>query len=252
MPDQLAHYLFAKRVWEACPELKTRIDPASAAFRVGSFGPDPLFNDFSAAHRRQGFGVHRRPGREALEKLRVPMMENWPAAADYAAGFFLHYALDRLCHPGLKEMDARGDAKHVPTETAYDRVLYLRGGVGMPGKLLPGSDACRVAVQVYEGIAPEQFRRDVRDYWYIRRMLMRGGGTLLSKLPDKLNPAWQGIIPHGTPSAGTIRGIAMLDRLMEASVPVAAEQLLLYFRALDGGLPLDNWTDADFSGRLHK
>ena len=68
MPDQLAHYLFARRVWAACVELRRRIDPASPAFRVGSFGPDPLFNDLSGARRAQGFGAHRRPGREALEK----------------------------------------------------------------------------------------------------------------------------------------------------------------------------------------
>lgn len=252
MPDQLAHYLFAVKVWAVCPELKGRVDPASAAFRLGSFGPDPLFNDLSAARRVQGFQAHRHPGREALEKLRRPVQANMPAAADYAAGFFLHYALDRLCHPALKEMDARNEAKHVPTETAYDRALYLRGSVCMPRRFDAGIEACSVAAQVYEGVSAENFRRAARAYWRLRRMLIFGGGTMLAKLPDKLNPAWEGIIPHGVPSAGTIRGIAMLDGLMEDSVSVAAEQLTRYFSAIDAGLPLDSWTDADFSGTFHE
>ena len=252
MPDQLAHYLFARRAWTACGELHRRIDPASSAFRAGSFGPDPLFNDLSAARRGQGFGAHRSPGRLSLEKLRRPVKENWPAAADYAAGFFLHYALDRLCHPSLKQMDAQGEARHVPTEAAYDRALWLRENRRMPRHILLGGDACRVAVQVYENVTPEQFRRDVNAYWKLRRLLLLGGGTLLSKLPDKLNPAWQGIIPHGTPSAATLRGIAMLDELLESSVDIAAQQLGLFFRAIDHDLPLDGWTDADFAGTMHE
>lgn len=252
MPDQLAHYLFARRVWAASGELKRRIDPASIAFRAGSFGPDPLFNDLSSARRGQGFGAHRSPGRRSLEKLRRPVKEKWPAAADYAAGFFLHYALDRLCHPSLKAMDARGEARHVPTEAAYDRVLWLRENRRMPRHILVGSDACRVAVQLYDGVTPEQFRRDVQAYWKLRRLLLMGGGTLLSKLPDKLNPAWQGIIPHGTPSEATLKGIAMLDELMDSSVEISAYQLESFFRAIDRELPLDGWTDADFAGDMHE
>ena len=252
MPDQLAHYLFARRVLAASGGLRRRIDPASPAFRVGSFGPDPLFNDYSAARRAQGFGAHRSPGRLSLEKLRRPVREGWPAAADYAAGFFLHYALDRLCHPSLKAMDARGEARHVPTEAAYDRALWLRENRRMPRHILPDGDACRVAAQMYEGVAPQQFRRDVQAYWKLRRLLLMGGGTLLSKLPDKLNPAWQGIIPHGTPSAATVRGIAMLDELLNSSVEIAAQQLSLFFYAIDHELPLDNWTDADFAGVMHE
>ena len=66
MPDQLAHFLFARRVWSLLGDLRTRINPASAAFRAGSFGPDPLFNDLSTHRRGQGLAVHRRSGRDAL------------------------------------------------------------------------------------------------------------------------------------------------------------------------------------------
>lgn len=248
MPDQLAHYFFARRVWAAAGELQRRIDPASPAFRAGSFGPDPLFNDFSPERRGQGFGMHRRPGREALEKLREPLKRNLPGAADYAAGFFTHYALDRLCHPDLKAMDARGEARHVPTETAYDRALYLRSGRQLPRRIALDEGACRIAAGMYADVSARQFQRDLAAYWKLRRMLILGGGTKIAAIADSLHPAWKGIIPSGTPTEGTRKGIRMLDELLEKSVPEAAEQLGRFFHAVENDLPLDNWTDLNFAG----
>lgn len=248
MPDQLAHYIFARRVWMAAKALQDRIDPASPAFRAGSFGPDPLFNDLNANRRRQGFAMHRRPGREALEKLRLSLRLELPQAENYAAGFFTHYALDRLCHPDLKAMDARGEARHVPTETAYDRALYLRGRHAIPRRIALDEDGLRIAAAMYEGVEPRQFRRDLNAYWKLRRMLLMGGGTAIAGIAGRLSPAWRGIIPSGTPSEGTLRGIEMLDRLLEESVSIAAEQLENFFYAVDHELPLDAWTQADFAG----
>ena len=72
MPDQLAHYLFGKRVVAAADRsLRRRVDPDSTAFRLGTFGPDPLFTDLSASHRAEGFGLHRQPGFVALERMRA-------------------------------------------------------------------------------------------------------------------------------------------------------------------------------------
>ena len=52
MPDQLAHYIFGRRALAAADRsLRSRVDPDSAAFRLGTFGPDPLFTDLSASHR---------------------------------------------------------------------------------------------------------------------------------------------------------------------------------------------------------
>ena len=248
MPDQLAHYFFARRVWAAAKALGPRIDPASPAFRAGSFGPDPLFNDFSAERRSQGFGMHRRPGSDALERLREPLKQNRPGAADYAAGFFCHYALDRLCHPDLKAMDARGEARHVPTETAYDRALYLRSRPSLPRRILLPEPVCQIAAGMYDGVSPGQFRADVSAYWKLRRMLLSGGGTAIAKIADHLSPAWRGIIPSGTPSEGTLRGIQMLDALMDGSVSVAAMQLERFFHAVEHDLPLDKWTNLNFAG----
>ena len=247
MPDHLAHYIFARRVIFAAKAVLPRVNPASPAFRAGSFGPDPLFNDFSAARRSQGFGMHRRPGREALERLREPLRQNLPDAADYAAGFFTHYALDRLCHPPLKEMDRKGEARHVPTEAAFDRALYARIRPRLPLRIMLPEAGCRIAAGMYEGVSAPQFQADLNAYWKMRRMLL-GGGRALDKISASLSPAWREVLPGGSPSPGTLRGIEMLDDLLNASVPETAAQLEKFFRAVDQDLSFDDWTNADFSG----
>lgn len=252
MPDQLAHYVFARRVWKACGRaLRDRIDPDSIAFRLGTFGPDPLFTDLNARHRAEGFGLHRQPGFVALERMRESVRGGLPRAADYAAGFFTHYALDRLCHPELKAMDARGEVRHLPLEAAYDRALYLRGEGELPRRIFPGEADCRAAVEMYHSLTPRQFRADVRLYWAMRRALATQSGTFLASLPGKLSPAWDGIIPYAEPSEGVLRGIAMLDQKLKEGAPVAAEQLERYFAAIDAGAPLDAWVAPDFAGKEH-
>lgn len=253
MPDTLAHFVFARRVLEAAaPQLKSRVCVDSPAFRAGTFGPDPLFNDPSPRRRAEGFEMHRRSGREALERMRAPVERRMPWAADYAAGFFCHYALDRLCHPELKAMDARGEAKHLPLEAAYDRELYQRGAGELPKRIFPGDADCRAAVQMYKSLTPQQFRADVRVYWAMRRALVLQNGRFLAALPGKLSAAWDGIIPYAEPSEGIRRGIAMLDGKLRDCVDEAAEQLERYFSAIDADAPLDKWTAPDFAGREHE
>lgn len=249
MPDQIAHLLFARRVLAAAkPELRARVSADSPAFHVGTFGPDPLFNDPSARRRAEGFEMHRRPGREAMERMRGPVRGGMPWAADYAAGFFCHYALDRLCHPELKALAARGEAKHVAVETAYDRKLYLQGGVDLPRRIEMSASALRAAAAMYTRVTPGRFRSDLNAYWRIRRFLLRGGGTGLARIAGSVKPAWDGLIPYAEPSEGIARGMEILEARIEASVDVAARQLENCFDAFDAGAPLDPWLNADFAG----
>lgn len=249
MPDQIAHTLFARRVLEAADAgLRARILPDSPAFRAGCFGPDPLFNDPNARRRAEGFEMHRKSGREAMERMRKPIQEKMPWAVDYAAGFFCHYALDRLCHPEIKAMAARGEIKHLALETAYDRVLYQRGFQDLPRHISMCKGALEAAVQMYTRIRPGQYRFDLEAFWQIRRLLIYSGGTFLSALPGKFNARLEGMIPPKENTPGIERGIAMLDEKMEASILPTAEQLKRYFLAIDENLPLDDWLNADFSG----
>ena len=159
MPDQLAHIRFARRVLAAAePSVRARVCGDSMAFRCGTFGPDPLFNDPLPSGRAEGLGLHRKPGRVALERMRDAVKSGMPWAADYAAGFFCHYALDRMCHPELMAMAERGEAEHVAVETAYDRVLLARSREDMPARITLSLSQLQAAATMYEGITPSRFR----------------------------------------------------------------------------------------------
>lgn len=252
MPDQLAHMLFARRVFEAAkPALRARICVDSPAFRAGTFGPDPLFNDPSPRRRAEGFEIHRRSGRAAMERMRVPVTQGMPWAADYAAGFFCHYALDRICHPELKAMAARGEARHVAVETAYDRRLYLEGAVDVPRRMKLSDSALRAAAAMYERVDARRYKRDLNAYWQMRRFLLARGGTALARFVGRARPAWDGVIPYAQPSEGVARGMEFLDACIADSALPVARQLENYFDALDAGEALDAWLDVDFAGKAH-
>lgn len=249
MPDQIAHILFARRVLaRADRHVRALVCPQSPAFRAGSFGPDPLFNDPSPRRRAEGFELHRQPGCVSLERMRKPLRQRMPWAADYAAGFFCHYALDRLCHPEIKAMAARGEIRHVPLEAAYDRRLHQRGFDDLPRRIILSRSALITAAQMFERVGPARYAMDVEAFWQIRRLVLFGGGTGLSKIPAKFKPEYDGLIPHARPDAATLRGMDTLDALVEDAIAPAAEQLNLYFDAIFQNRPLDEWTYADFSG----
>ena len=251
MPDQLAHIRFARRVLEAAdPSIRVRVCADSKAFRCGTFGPDPLFNDPLPSGRAEGIGLHHRPGRIALERMREPVCSQMPWAADYAAGFFCHYALDRLCHPMLKEMAARGEAQHVAVETAYDRLLLQRSREDMPAWFHMSATALRAASMMYEGITPARFRADLAVYWLSKYVTLGKCFSFLAPLPKLIKPSADGLIPYAKPSPGTILGMERLEACIDESVAPAAEQLNRYFVAFDDDLPLDPWTDADFAGKF--
>ena len=249
MPDQLAHIRFARRVLDAADSsIRSRVCAESMAFRCGTFGPDPLFNDPLPSGRAEGFGLHHRPGRVALERMREPVQSRMPWAMDYAAGFFCHYALDRLCHPLLKDMAARGEALHTAVETAYDRLLFQRSRDDMPTWIHMSPSALRAAAAMYQGISPTRFRSDLAVYWMTKHFLLFRGSSCLAPLPKLVAPSIDGLIPYVEPSPSTVRGMERLEACIDASVETASDQLNRYFAAIDGGFPLDPWTDADFAG----
>lgn len=249
MPEHIAHILFARRVLAAADaRVRALVCADSSAFRAGTFGPDPLFNDPSARCRAEGLEIHRRPGRESLERMRGPVQQRMPWAADYAAGFFCHYALDRLCHPYIKSVAAAGEVRHIALETAYDRLLYQRENIRLPRRIAMSRSALQAAAQMYSRVSASRYAMDLEAFWQIRRFLIFGGGTKLSKIAAMAVPRYDGLIPHAQPSPATLRGMETLDALIEEGIAPAAEQLNLYFEALLENRPLNSWTDADFSG----
>lgn len=249
MPDQLAHFWFAKRVYaRLSPPLQARIDVNSPAFRAGTFGPDPLFNDLSAFRRSEGFELHKKSGAEVMGRMRAAVRRGMPCAADYAAGFFCHYALDRICHPELIERHERGSEQHVAMETAYDRCLHLRGEAETPRRIELDPAACRAACEMLRFQTPERFRRNVNAYWRLRRLLLITGGSAVAELVGRMNPAWKGIVPEKQPTEAMRSAVNMLDEKLNAAVPIAAEQLERLFAAYDRDADFDPWLKLNFKG----
>lgn len=251
MPDQYAHYIFARRVYDALdPAFRARINPESMAFRVGSFGPDPLFNEINAQRRGEGFAMHHHSGAEAMNRMRAAIKRRMPYAAEYAAGFFCHYALDRLCHPNILMRVNRGDANHVAIETAYDRELMARDAAVVPRRLFLTNAMCAAAAEMYHTAGPEDFRRAVMNFWRIRRMLYFGSGTPIADIAGALHPQLNGLIPRRDPNTELRAAFAALDRIMADGVAVAAQQLMNYFIAVDNDQALDPWLNPDFLGKV--
>lgn len=245
MPDQLAHYLFARRVLDAC---RLCVDADSPAFRAGTFGPDPLFNDPSPRCRAEAFAMHRSPGRKALERMRAGVLARQPWAAEYAAGFFCHYALDRLCHPLILELAALGVSSHVAIEAAYDRHLMLCKGENLPRRIVLSVGALKAAAEMYRRVGPERLRMDMAVFWQIKRFMAFSGGKAVAAVPGKLRREWKGLLPLRNPGKELEASFSLLDARMESAVGLTARQLERYFEAMEKGLPLDHWTNADFSG----
>ena len=231
--------------------LARRVDADSAVFRAGTFGPDPLFNDPRGNIRRLGLGMHKRPGREPMELLRRAVRDELPQAEAYAAGFFCHYALDRICHPLLYGMQQSGEAGHVPTETAFDRLLYKKKLGRLPLSLPLGNDGCRAATQIYPPLSPAGFQKDVNLYLVLRRV-MSASGTPLAVVSAAVLPKYRGLVPFSTPDAKTQRGIERLARVMRDNIDLASGQLKRFFDVIDNGTALDPWLNADFAGNIKR
>ena len=106
MPAFSTHYIFAKELME---RLKSTVDftVCENAVYIGAQGPDIFFFHRALPWQRgkslrgAGSALHRaRPG-DILDYFAKYLKgsKNPETAKSYAAGFIMHYALDRKCHP---------------------------------------------------------------------------------------------------------------------------------------------------------
>ncbi|HBE99314.1 MAG TPA: hypothetical protein DDW18_04750 [Firmicutes bacterium] len=143
MPAINTHYLFAKRHLE-------KESPYPDAFILASQGPDPFFffgqlpwKRKEREHRldinRFGIGLHH----EDITDIYVAMLEYARESEDkglllsFMKGIFLHYVLDRNCHPYIfsktgfssdPEMARFYSSCHTKSESAIDKILGERDG----------------------------------------------------------------------------------------------------------------------------
>lgn len=143
MPAINSHYLFAKKHLEEDEKYKN-------AFILASQGPDPLFffgqlpwarkgRDNRLDINKFGIGLHH----EDITDFYVEMLRYARESEDkdllfsFIKGFFLHYVLDRNCHPYVFSKTGFSDdpilkkfyaSCHTKTESAIDMLLGQKDG----------------------------------------------------------------------------------------------------------------------------
>ncbi len=261
MPNYYAHLYFGEEVLRRLSApLAKRLRAEHAAFRVGCYGPDPLFfhgYGREDALRELGLTMHHQSVRLPAQRLLELVREGRSGAAGYAGGFLCHFALDSACHPYIEARSAAG-LSHFTMELELDRVLLERDGLDplrdlpMPHALPPKQ--LETAAAVYPGVTPQEFCASLGAFWRVTRAQVLAGGTPLSALARALSRHF--------PSLGQADGVllerkgrreyavstTLLLELLESAVGPGAAAVEEFFALASDGGELGEWFSRDFSG----
>ena len=168
MPAFATHHIFACELLERLPG-----DYNREAVLLGTQGPDFLFYHRLLPHMRGkpslslGSKLHAADPAVLFGNMRSNLTDN-PIAKSYAAGFLMHYALDRNAHPYvycLEEQYIKARHIHYWNFVVHNRIelnidtymLRERFGYSDARDFLPGEEICldeRVLTPVGELLAP--------------------------------------------------------------------------------------------------
>ena len=262
MPNYYAHLKFGEKVLEELPvSLAEAVDREREAFDLGCLGPDPLFFYHPIrpnAVRREGVRMHRNSALPAVERLRQAIEDELPMSVGYGAGFLCHLALDSACHGYVNHRAADGPISHMAMEGEYDRMLLENDGLDASEKAhlprISNDDAVwAAAAQAFVHASPGQMRRAYRSMHFFSSFLARANGRATGKVIGAVShmlpiSSAKGIALKARPHPAAAESNEALDRLLEAAVPVTAEQITAFFRAIRAEDPVPRWFDRDFKG----
>ena len=269
MPNYYAHLKFGEKVLEELPvALAEAVDREREAFDLGCLGPDPLFFYQPIrpnAVRREGVRMHRNSALPAVERLRQAIEDEVPMSVGYGAGFLCHLALDSACHGYVNHRAAGGPISHMAMEGEYDRMLLENDGLDATERAhLPriSNDHAvwEAASQAFVHASPGQMRRAYRSMHFFSSFLARSNGRATGKVIGAVShmlpiSSAKGIALKAQPHPAAAESNETLDQLLEAAVPVTAEQITAFFRAIRAEDPVPRWFDRDFKGtppqRIH-
>lgn len=133
MPAYSTHYIFAKELKEKI-EQNVNFKLNEAALFIGTQGPDIFFDHrvmpwmIGKSMRKIGSLLHRSKPSEIFDKMReyINLSNDRDIAKSYAAGFILHYALDRNCHPYVYVLQDKMVKKypHLNAHTAHNTIEF--------------------------------------------------------------------------------------------------------------------------------
>ena len=262
MPNYYAHLKFGEKVLEELPvSLAEAVDREREAFDLGCLGPDPLFFYHPIrpnAVRREGVRMHHATALPAVERLRRAIEDELPMSVGYGAGFLCHLALDSACHGYVNHRAADGPISHMAMEGEYDRMLLENDGLDASEKAhlprISNDDAVwAAAAQAFVHASPGQMRRAYRSMHFFSSFLARANGRATGKVIGAVShmlpiSSAKGIALKAQPHPAAAESNEALDRLLEAAVPVTAEQITAFFRAIRAEDPVPRWFDRDFKG----
>ena len=269
MPNYYAHLKFGEKVLGELPvALAEAVDREREAFDLGCLGPDPLFFYQPIrpnAVRREGVRMHRNSALPAVERLRQAIEDEVPMSVGYGAGFLCHLALDSACHGYVNHRAAGGPISHMAMEGEYDRMLLENDGLDATERAhLPriSNDHAvwEAASQAFVHASPGQMRRAYRSMHFFSSFLARSNGRATGKVIGAVShmlpiSSAKGIALKAQPHPAAAESNETLDQLLEAAVPVTAEQITAFFRAIRAEDPVPRWFDRDFKGtppqRIH-
>ena len=262
MPNYYAHLKFGEKVLEELPvALAEAVAREREAFDLGCLGPDPLFFYQPIrpnAVRREGVRMHHATALPAVERLRRAIEDELPMSVGYGAGFLCHLALDSACHGYVNHRAADGPISHMAMEGEYDRMLLENDGLDASEKAhlprISNDDAVwQAASQAFVHASPGQMRRAYRSMHFFSSFLARANGRATGKVIGAVShmlpiSSAKGIALKAQPHPAAAESNEALDRLLEAAVPVTAEQITAFFRAIRAEDPVPRWFDRDFKG----
>lgn len=171
MPANYAHHRFGKQILKAFPpEQRQCVQRFRRLFDVGLHGPDIFFHYnpyWKTAVGAMGNQVHAMTGAAFFPA--ACKAATTEASRAYLYGLLAHYCLDSVCHPFVNQLNAIGEAAHIPLETQFDRVLLVMDGEAYPEtfdmsrKLRLTRGECMTVAGFYPGITGSALRRSVRS-----------------------------------------------------------------------------------------
>jgi hypothetical protein len=256
MPNFYAHLTLCRMV---APTLELPTQTHRDARYCGGFGPDPVYFYVQDTGRRRQAAVelHHHSGRAALERFRRPILEDWPYARTFAAGYLLHFLLDARCHPYVQRVVDRGNYTHFQLEGEYDRYLIQKDGgtypAALPPKVMP-AEFYRTAAEMAQNLTAKAYEKALKDFRWVSLKFGQWAGNPLHYAVNGVSriPAARpirGVILGKEPDGKIQRHLLTLDRLCRETAQAAPEILGEFFAAAAQGRPFPDCLDRDFSGR---
>jgi len=197
MPANYAHYRFGR---ELIPQLPADVRQCVQRFRrmydLGLFGPDFFFYYFpfvKNSTRMLGSTFHQQSGQEFFTiACKAATSE---AARAYLYGLLGHYCLDSVCHPYINQLAEIGEAKHVPLESEFERLLLVMDRVPEPhlhdmsGKAKPTRGECMTIAEFYPGATGAKVSISFRSMAYYVKLLVTPKREKTVKFYTKFHPA---------------------------------------------------------------